>query len=224
MVGFLLAGAAIGARNASNMNVQAQNQVEMERMRNNMNIDREALRMKYEEKQYQQQRDDAIEGSKAKMAIDEARYQRDRSDKLTDRETENKMKMQIEGMRESGRNARFGQRQSLLRENSKSGGDGGSGKGIVLPSGDTFTPSSPEYRLAVDMVKSGDAPDINSAIRIVLSKGLVSQAAGSVQGLTEGAVPTARKMSGELFGSQNQQAPEGIYFVRDPKTGKLRPQ
>lgn len=219
MVGFLLAGAAIGARDSSNMNVQAQNQMEMERMRNNMNIDREALRMKYEEKRYQQQRDDAIEGNKAKMAFDEARYQRDRSDKLTDRETENKMKMQIEGMKESGRNARFGQRQSLLRENPKSGG---SSKGIVLPSGDTFTPSSPEYRLAVDMVKSGDAPDINSAIRIVLSKGLVSQAAGSVQGLTEGAVPTARKMSGELFGSQNQQAQEGISFVRDPKTGKLR--
>ena len=119
LLGMLAAGAAMGARDASNNSVRALNEMELARARNGMEMDREALRMKYEERRYQQQREDAKEAGKAKMQLEEARYQRTRADKLVDRESENKLKLQIEGMKEKGRNDRFGQRQSLLRENAK---------------------------------------------------------------------------------------------------------
>ena len=100
LLGFLAAGAAMGARDASNNSVRALNEMELARARNGMEMDREALRMKYEERRYQQQREDAKEAGKAKMQLEEARYQRTRADKLVDRESENKLKLQIEGMKE----------------------------------------------------------------------------------------------------------------------------
>ncbi len=221
LLGMMAAGAAIGARDTSNQNVRAQNELELSRMRNQMDMDREALRMKYLEGKEARDREFAKEDAKNKAIFDEAKYQRSRADKIADKESDNKLKLQIEGIKESGRNSRFGQRQALLRENAKSGV--GSSKGIVLPSGEVFTPNSPEYRLAADMVKAGDAPDVNTAIRIVISKGLVSQAAGSIQGITEGTVPTARNMSGELFGRQGAAAsnPEELFRTFNPKTGRF---
>lgn len=222
LLGMLAAGAAMGARDASNNSVRALNELELSRARNGMEMDREALRMKYEEKRYQQQRDDSKEANKAKMVFDEAKYQRDRSDKLSDRETENKMKMQIEGMKESGRNARFGQRQSLLRENAKAGGGSAQG-GIQLEDGSTFVPNDADSKNAVNLVKLKLADNLQDAYQKIYASKYASQAAGSVEGLTEGTVPTSMKMSGQLLNRQNNtvQNPQELIRSFNPKTGRF---
>ena len=216
LLGMLAAGAAMGARDASNNSVRALNEMELARARNGMEMDREALRMKYEERRYQQQREDAKEAGKAKMQLEEARYQRTRADKLVDRESENKLKLQIEGMKEKGRNDRFGQRQSLLRENAKKSSGGAEG----------FNPRSPEGKAAQDLIEAGLAKDWAEAYDMVQQDRLMRGVAGN-NFMTDPkqVFELQRKYRTEQSNNTSPQNPqEAISFIRDPKTGKLMPQ
>lgn len=194
-LGILAAGAAQGAAHASNMNVQAQNQLEMGQQR-------EALREAFLNRRFDKELAVSRENSKAAGLLREQEYQRNRADKMTDAEMRHKQALDIEGRRDARSAASNATRLKAaeMRKSAVNESDGSS-KGITLPNGEVFTPSSPEYRLAVDMVKSGEYDNIKDAIRTVISKGLISQAAGSIQGLREGAVPTAKDMSGRLFGA-----------------------
>jgi len=202
--GILAAGAAQGAANASNMNVQAQNQVEMQGLQHGRDLQRDALREEYLNKRFDKEVSMKREDAKAAGALRDMEYQRNREDKRVDGETEFGRKMQLEGVKESGRNARADKRIAAMKSVSGEVG-GGSSKGLQLPNGETFTPNSPEYKLAVDIVKSGVTDDLHEAINIVISKGLVSQSANSIQGLTVGTVPAAQNMTGQLFRAQPKQ-------------------
>lgn len=211
--GILAAGAAQGAANASNMNVQAQNQVETQNMQHGRDMQRDALREEYLNKRFDKEVSMKREDAKAAGALRDMEYQRNREDKRVDGETEFGRKLQLEGVRESGRNARADKRLKV--------DGGGSSKGLQLPNGETFTPNSPEYKLAVDIVKSGVTDDLHEAINIVVSKGLVSQAANSIQGLTDGTVPAAQNMTGQLFNKQPAKQEQSILKEWNPKTRKF---
>lgn len=210
MVGFLgmaLAGGAMGARDASNNSVRAQNELEMGDYR-------ERLREEFANRRFDKEIELSRESSKAKAQQDEIKYQRDMEGKKAQYTHEiektgllNKGRMDAASLREAGANARNNQRLSAAEKlaQSKAGG-GDSGKGLVMDNGQVFMPNSPEYKLAVDYVKAGKAANLNDAIDIVVTRGLVSQAAGSMQGLRDGMVPTAQDYTGQLFGEKKKDA------------------
>jgi len=205
MVGFLgmmAAGAAMGARDASNASVRAQNELEVGNAR-------EQLREEYANKRFDKELSVARENAKAAGFLKDQEYQRNRADKQTDTEAEYKRRLELESIRESGRNARSDKRISAADARAKAGGvtgDGGASKGITLPNGKQFVPSSPEYKFAVDLVNGGEYDNISDALKFVVSKGLVSQAAGSLGGAAKGAVPESQNMTNQLFGgNKNKQ-------------------
>ena len=218
MLGILAAGAAQGAANASNMNVQAQNQVEMQNMQHGRDLERDALREEFLNKRFDKEVAIGRENAKAAGALRDQEYQRNRADKLVDNDAKHKQAITLEGFKDKRSAASNATRLQAAALRSK-GADGGSGKGLQLPNGETFTPNSPEYKLAVDIVKSGVTDDLHEAINIVISKGLVSQSANSIQGLTEGTVPAARSMTGDLLGSAKKE--QTVLKEWNPKTGKF---
>ena len=74
LLGMMAAGAAIGARNASNQSVAAQNQLELEQSR-------EQLREEYLNRRFDKELQTAQEMGKQKAAADEVKYQRDSEEK-----------------------------------------------------------------------------------------------------------------------------------------------
>jgi len=220
----LAAGAAMGARDASNNSVRALNEMELARARNGIEMDREALRMKYEEKRYQQQREDAKEAGKTKMAYEESKYNRTRADKQADREADHKLKLDIARMTEAGKENRFNRKLGIL--GSDSGRGAKSQNGIQLEDGSTFVANDSDSKNAVNLVRLGLADDLQDAYQKIYASKYSSQAAGSIEGLTEGTVPTAMKMSGQLLNrkSNNQpgtQNPQELIRSFNPKTGRF---
>lgn len=218
MLGILAAGAAQGAANASNMNVQAQNQAEMQNMQHGRDLERDALREEFLNRRFDKEVAIGRENAKAAGALRDQEYQRNRADKLVDNEAKHKQAIEIEGFKDKRSAASNATRLKAAELRSK-GAEGGGGKGLQLPNGETFTPNSPEYKLAVDIVKSGVTDDLHEAINIVISKGLVSQSANSIQGLTEGTVNAARNMSGDLLGGAKKE--QNVLKEWNPKTGKF---
>lgn len=210
--GILAAGAAQGAANASNMNVQAQNQVEMQNMQHGRDVQRDALREEYLNKRFDKEVSMKREDAKAAGALRDMEYQRNREDKRVDGETEFGRKLQLEGIKESGRNARADKRLKV-------DGETGGGSAITLPNGDVFTPNDADSKAAANLVKLGLATDLQEGYQKVHALRLTGNAAGSIQGLTEGTIPTAMKMSGELLNGQQKQ--QSVLKEWNPKTGKF---
>lgn len=223
LLGMLAAGGAMGARDASNASVRAQNELEISNAR-------EAMREEFLNRRFDRELDVARENAKAQAAQKEIDYQRsiEAKDKQYAHEMSktgllNQGRIDQEDRRNAGANARLDKRLAAEKANAqlKSSADKVDNKSITLSDGTSFTPNSPEYRLAVDMVKSGEYDNLKDAIRTVISKGLVSQAAGSIQGIAEGTVPTARNMSNELFGTKPNKSE--LEFDYDNKNKKLIP-
>lgn len=197
LLGMLAAGAGMGAARASNLNTQAANELEI-------GDRREMLRMQFLEHQYQQGRADNLADAKNNALLNEAKYERDRGDKLSDAELKHKQSKELIGIQESGRNARTASTNASRKEAALLRSGASAGKGA---DGQTFKPNSPEYRFATDLVNAGEfdhlpEPErLSAAIRLVISRGLVGQAAGSVHGLTDGIVATSRRFGNELFGN-----------------------
>ena len=102
ILGMMVAGGAQGLANASNQNVAAQQQLELEDRRGAREGQREALRQKYLERNFNLQREDRKEQAKAQMQYDALKYQRGREDKLADTEREHRQRLEITGVQESG--------------------------------------------------------------------------------------------------------------------------
>lgn len=219
LLGMLAAGGAVGARNASNNNVIAQNELELAGARHNMEMDREMLRQKYLDKRYTTERADAREDAKNSALLNERNYQRTRADKITDAELTHKQKLELEGIKESGRNSRNNARIAA----SKIGGSDGSG-GV-----DMSKMGSPAGKAAVDLMRLGLAKDAPSAYEMAVRLDIVKAAQqnpmtkidddallSSVQRLSRGLFPR----EGEPQQS-NANDIDSVSFTRDPKTGKL---
>lgn len=204
LLGIGLAGAAIGAANADTLNTQE------------ANIDRrEALREEYATKRYKRVRADSREDAREAGAANQKQRKEDRANKLTDDELKHERALEIEQSKESGRD-----RRNAARIASKGGGkDGGGDAGIQLEDGSMFVPNDADSKAAVNLVNVGHADNIQEAYRIVHTLKLAGHAASSIDGLTQGTIETAMKMSNKLLpgGGQNQQRAR----VFNPETGRI---
>ena len=210
--GMLVAGGAMGARTAANANVQAQNNLELDQAR-------EALREQFHTQRYQQARADAKENFQSQALLNQARYEQQRGDKLTDAELRHKQNMALEDRKDKRSAASNATRlqSALLRKES---GGGGSKGNVTLGDGTEFTPRSSEFKVAADMVDTGLAKTIPEAYQIMISKGLISQAAQNPMSYKEGSVPVAKDMVRNLFSNDVVPNKEKVRSF-NPKTGKF---
>jgi len=203
LLGVLAAGAARGARDVSNVNVAA---------------DREALRQKYEQQyeeyKYQRGRAAQKEDIAAMGAIEEQKYQRSREDKLSDTEAERKFKAEESAKDRASREKAAGIRASRGRG---SGSGKAEDEGIMLDDGSMFYPNDADSKAAANLVKIGFADNIQDAYRLVYAKHYSGQAAGSIEGLTEGTVKTSKEMSKRLLQTDEDRQP--IHRRYNPATG-----
>lgn len=150
--------------------------------------------------------------------MDESRYQRERQDKLSDSEANRKHQLELEGIKESGRNSRFNQRQSLLKEKGSSGPKSASGD---------VKASSPIGKATQDLVRLGLAPDNKTAYEMAMKLDIVKAAQqnpmnkfsddellNSVNRLTRGLYPSGSSQ-------QTQQPTNDLIRSFNPKTGRF---
>lgn len=229
ILGMMAAGGAVGLADASNKQVAAQQQMEMEGMRADRVDQREALRQQYLERNFNTQRQDQKDMAKAQMQMEELKYKRNRADKLTDAEMTHKQKLELTGMAESGKDRRSA--ASIAAANKRAAdrmaatGGGAAGVGGARSS---------QGKLIEDMISMGIAKDPTEAynlatrsdvLRAALQNPLAQISSDTlideVSKLVEGLGPT-RGGGGLLTGGNAPSVPE-ISFALDPKTGKLVP-
>lgn len=226
ILGMMVAGGAQGLANASNQNVAAQQQLELEDRRGAREGQREALRQKYLERNFNLQREDRKEQAKAQMQYDALKYQRGREDKLADTEREHRQRLEITGVQESGRDKRAAASISAANQRAALKA-GGSADGSV-----PLKMDSPVGKATSDILRMGLADNERDAYNMAVKLDIVKAAQQnpltkinddtllqSVDRLTQGLFP---KNKGLLNGDQNSTLPE-ISFELDPKTGKLVP-
>lgn len=225
ILGMMAAGGAQGFANASNQNVAAQQQLEMEGIRGDREDRREALRQQYLEKNFNLQRQDRKETAMAQMQINERNYQRGRADKVGDAEASHRQKIELEGIRESGRDNRNASRISAANTRASGGSSDGGGDGLPKM-------SSPAGKAAVDIMRLGLAGNERDAFDLAIKLDVVKAAQQnpltkinddtllkSVERLTEGLFP--RQNKGLLNGADAALPEES--FELNPRTGKLVP-
>ena len=229
ILGMMAAGGVVGLADASNKQVAAQQQMEMEGMRADRVDQREALRQQYLERNFNTQRQDQKDMAKAQMQMEELKYKRNRADKLTDAEMTHKQKLELTGMAESGKDRRSA--ASIAAANKRAAdrkaatGGGAAGVGGARSS---------QGKLIEDMISMGIAKDPTEAynlatrsdvLRAALQNPLAQISSDTlideVSKLVEGLGPT-RGGGGLLTGGNAPSVPE-ISFALDPKTGKLVP-
>lgn len=228
ILGMMAAGGAVGLADASNKQVAAQQQMEMEGMRADRVDQREALRQQYLERNFNIERQDRKDMAKAQMQMEELKYNRNRNDKLTDAEMTHKQKLELEGMKESGRDRRSA--ASIAAANKRAadrmaatGGGGAAGGGGARSS---------QGKLIEDMIAMGLAKDATEAynlatrsdlLRVALQNPMALSAdtiISEVGKLVEGLGPT--RGGGGILTGGNASVPE-FGWELDPKTGKLTP-
>lgn len=224
ILGMMVAGGAQGLANASNQNVAAQQQLELEDRRAGREDQREALRQKYLERNFNLQREDRREQAKAQMQYDALKYQRGREDKLSDAAREHAQRLEITGMQEAGRDKRTAASIAAANQRAaqKAGGTAGGYAKMDSPAG----------RAASDLMRlklvDNEHDAYNMAVRLEIVKAAQQNPLvkinddallQSVEKLTQGLFP---KNKGLLNGDPNSTLPE-ISFELDPRTGKLVP-
>lgn len=195
LLGIAAAGAVGGARDVSNANAE---------------VDREALRQKYERQYdnevYKRNRADQKEDAAAAGKAEGRRYERGRADALKDKEDDREFR--------AGESAKDRASRRELA-NTRSAGKGGSGKGA-----DTGTRSTLGKQMA-DLIDAGIAVDAEHAFDLMMEKGIVSQVAANqflddpqqLQGLVE-------DFRGQRKTRKNKTAnPQDTYLDFNPDTG-----
>lgn len=218
LLGMLAAGGAMGARGAANAGVRAQNELEIAQAKNGMDMDREQLRQEFLNERYKTQRADAREAAKSNLLLEEAKYQRGRSDKITDTEADRAHKMDIERMKESGRDKRSNARIASSGDMRSSGG--GKSNSVTLNDGTEFIPNDADSKNAANLHRLGLAGSIQEGYEIIYAQKFSSQAAGTMGGFQSGIIPESRNMSRALLnGSQGVTVPKTERLQFNPKTG-----
>lgn len=227
LLGMMIAGGAQGMANASNQNVAAQNQLELEGMRAGREDQREALRQKYLERNFNLQRQDRREAAQAQMQMDQLKYQRGRGDKLADADRAHQQRLELAGIVESGRDRRNANSIAAANQRAatKSGGTVGGDDGLPRM-------NSPAGKAAVDLMRLKLADNERDAYNMAIKLDIVKAAQqnpltkinddallSSVDRLTQGLFPGG---NGLLNGTLGGKVPE-INFELDPQTGKLIP-
>jgi len=224
ILGMMMAGGAIGAADASNKQVAAQQQMDLENARGDRTDRREALRQQYLERNFNIQRQDQREQAKMQMEYEGQKYQRNRADKMTDAEMSHSQKMELEGLKESGRDKRSA--NSIAAANARAAnkaGGAGSGGGARSSQGKLIEDMM-DLGLAKNPTEAYNLATRSEVLRAALQNPLARLSADKlvdeVDKLVEGLGPN--RGGGLLTGGQQAGVPE-FSFERDPKTGKLTP-
>lgn len=216
----IAAGGAMGARDASNMNVRAQNELEIRNAANNMEMDREMLRQKYLDKRYQVQRADAKEMATQQGLLAERKSKTDRENKIEDDERKHKQNLELAEFKESKKDKRFADKIAAGLGSSGGSGKAAGGNVIQLEDGTLFTPNDADSKNAANLVRIGAAKNIREGYEIIYAQRFSSQAAGTMGGLQSGVVPESKNMSRALLnGSAIADAPITERLKFNPKTG-----
>lgn len=217
LLGMMAAGAAIGARNASNQSVAAQNQLELEQSR-------EQLREEYLNRRFDKELQTAQEMGKQKAAADEAKYQRDSEEKEKQRAHE----IQKTGLLNASREKAAGISANSRLQAAKIGADAarysvdnrvpkGSDKSVTMPDGTVVSMNSPTGKLAVDLMSANPSLSIQEAMHKAMGYGLTSEATKNQFGaLKDGVAETALDMAGKFTNTPQQPQQK----IRTYKIGK----
>ncbi len=223
ILGFMAAGGAQGMATASNQNVQAQNQLELENARGGREDRREALRQQYLERNFNLQRQDRKEQAAAQMQYDDKKYQRGREDKMIDSENEHRQRVELTGMTQAGADRRSAasisaaNKRAELRANASGGGGAGGAKSsqgkLIQDLMDLKLADTPEA--AYNLVNRSEF--LRAALQNPMARLSADKLVDEVDKLTRG----LGSPRGGLLNSG--PADSGFDFDLDPKTGKIVP-
>lgn len=223
MLGILAAGAAQGAANASNMNVQAQNQVEMQSMQHGRDLERDALREEFLNKRFDKEVAIKREDAKAAGALRDREYERNLADSRVDTESQRGFQREILGVTEGNKLKMHNDRMGLL----KSKLDASSAK-----SGEAVRKAqSPIGKEAQDYMDMGLADNDHDAFRmaarsrageIVMANpmNMTKEPAELVALVNDYAAKLYPKMN-EGGGVGVEPAADTVDYMVDPNTGQL---
>ena len=225
LLGMLAAGGAMGARDASNASVRAQNELEIGNAR-------ERLREEFLNKQFDKQMEMNKETNKARAQQADIKYQRDMQDKQAQREHEIKKtgllgqnRLDAEDRRNAGANARLDRRLALEKEkiNSK-GAAANDDLYVTLKDGRKYLPQTEEEKRARTIVLANPGTSFEEALMQNKAVGFVSNAARDPLNSFGDSTITgkAREMVDQLYGG-NKPAAGNFELNFDPKSKKLIP-
>ena len=222
LLGMLAAGGAMGARDASNASVRAQNELEISNAR-------EMIREEFLNRRFDRELDVAKENAKAQAAQNELKYQRDleAKDKQYAHEMKktgllNQGKLDAEAARNAGANARLDRRLAADKDKNppKEKSDD---LYVTLKDGRKYLPQTQIEKDARSLVIAGIAKNYEDAIRGIQSGKLLGPAISSSVGVLDSptAAESAKQLTNRLYGGTQNQTGYELNF--DPKSKKLIP-
>lgn len=223
LLGMLAAGGAMGARDASNASVRAQNELEIGNAR-------ERLREEFLNKQFDKQMEMNKETNKARAQQADIKYQRDLDAKKEQYIHEmkktgllNQGKIDAANIREGGANARHRERMELEKKNKNTDPENND-LYVTLKDGRKYLPQTEEEKRARTIVLANPGTSFEEALMQNKAVGFVSNAARDpLNSFSDsGITGKAREMVNQLYGG-NQPAAGGFELNFDPKSKKLIP-
>lgn len=207
LLGMLAAGAAVGARDASNASVRAQNELEIGNAR-------EMLREEFLNRRFDRELGMMKENAKAQAARDELKYQREVEDKKEQRKHEmdkagllNQGRITSANIRESGANARHRERMAMEKQGSGKGAASNEDLYVTLKDGRKYLPQTPMEKKARAIFIAGRATSYEDAMKGLMETELLRPAiSANVETFTSAdAVGHAGSMVDKLYGGGQQQ-------------------
>lgn len=225
LLGMLAAGGAMGARDASNASVRAQNELEIGNAR-------EALREEFLNRRFDKELDVAKESSKAKAQQEDIKYQRDLDAKKEQYAHElkktgllNQGRLDAEDRRNEGANARLNKR--LAADNAKVSSkdkEVSDDLYVTLKDGRKYLPQTDEEKRARTIVLASQGKtSFEEALMRNKTAGFVGNAARDPLNTfsNEGLTGKAREMIDQIYGNKGNATGYELSF--DPKSKKLVP-
>ena len=207
LLGMLAAGGAMGARDASNASVRAQNELEISNAR-------EMMREEFLNRRFDKELELGKIKAKSDIDRDKIKYENERIDKEAQREHEIKKlgllgqnRLDVEAARNAGANARLDRR--IAADNARASAKGKETSDdlyVTLKDGRKYLPQTNMEKEARGLLIGGIAPSYEDAL-MGLQTGKFLSPALSVPGTftSKKAVDTARNISGQLYGNEGVQ-------------------
>ena len=207
LLGMLAAGGAMGARDASNASVRAQNELEISNAR-------EMMREEFLNRRFDRELDVAKENAKAQAAQNELKYQRDleAKDKQYAHEMKktgllNQGKLDAEAARNAGANARLDKRIAADKDkNPPKPKNDENDLYVTLKDGRKYLPQTQQEKEARTITLTNPGTTFEDAVIAVKTGGLVGNAARDPRAafVQNGLVNKAREMAGQIYGGGNK--------------------
>ena len=205
LLGMLAAGGAMGARDASNASVRAQNELEISNAR-------EMMREEFLNRRFDRELDVAKENAKAQAAQNELKYQRDSEAK--DKQYAHEMKktgllnqgrLDVEAARNAGANARLDKRIAADKDkNPPKPKSDENDLYVTLKDGRKYLPQTEEEKRARTVMLANPGTSFEEALMRNKTAGFVGNAARDPLNAfsNEGITGKAREMIDQIYGNE----------------------